>query len=101
MFHDEYTAFAQGTHRHFGLPRHADLSHHDDVQGTLQDARGFKGDGHAASRETDHHDLLASKLFREAFAQALSGFSSISERLHTSRSTSRIRNNGTMTEVEV
>jgi len=40
-------------HRHFGLKREAEFSHHDYVERQMQIARRLRGDDHAAARHSE------------------------------------------------
>ena len=47
---DPGAGFADSAHTQFGLERHAELAHHDDVERRVERAGDFEGDRHPAPR---------------------------------------------------
>ena len=47
---DADPALADRAHRHLGLEREADLAHHEDVEGRVQDGGHLTGDRYPATR---------------------------------------------------
>ena len=75
--------FGEGAHREFGLGRHADLAHDDDIERRLQDSRDFVGNDYSPSWQSQDDRGVNVHVRAEANSKQPSGFGSIDEPLHT------------------
>jgi hypothetical protein len=74
------TAGGDRTHREFLPLRHTELAHEEDVKGRLQGRRDLPPDGHAATRQAEHQQVVLSAIGRQLVSQDLAGFSAVPER---------------------
>ena len=72
-------AVHHGADREFGLPRHADLAHQQQVERRVQRARHLQPDRHAATRQREH-DRIGQLHPRQPLAERATGDRAVLER---------------------
>ena len=76
-----HAVLADGAEGQFGLKRHTELAHHEDVKGRLQCLRDLEGHRHPAARQAQDHDVPAAKRI-QTLRQLAASVDTIVKQLH-------------------
>ena len=76
-----HAVLADGAEGQFGLKRHAEFAHHEDVERRLQCLGDLEGHRHPAARQAEDDDVLAAQIF-QTLRQLASGVDTIVKQLH-------------------
>jgi hypothetical protein len=67
-------------HGEFLPVRHTELAHQENVQRCPQERRDLPPDGYAATRKTEHQQVVLAAIGRQLLSQDFAGFSAVPER---------------------
>ena len=81
LVEDLGTAFADRPHGELGLVGKPKFPHHNHVQGSIQGGGHFEGHGHAAARQAQNHNVLATQ-FRQTPAELPPGVDPVFKNAH-------------------
>jgi hypothetical protein len=68
-------------HGEFFVPRHAELAHNENIERNPEPLRYFERNGHAAARESENSDVVASSVARQFFRKLPTSVGSVPKKV--------------------